>query len=145
MRCCCRSTWTCILISDGRHLDWRLLLLDYNSCILSCLRSHGVQWLLLPSPGYSVGIWLRQVYLQEALYHLCSPCPLLFLRDIVCFLSFFSAKPFAGITSIDVWSRLSSQIIKKYGAYVCPPSSPKTMSKKIVCPSGKRTFTFVFL
>ena len=33
-------------------------------------------------PGYAVGIWLGQVYLQEVLDHLCSLYLLLFLQDI---------------------------------------------------------------
>ena len=44
-------------------------------------------------------------------------------------LSFASVKPFSFITSIDVRSTLSRQIINRYGANVSPCSTPATMSK----------------
>ena len=36
-------------------------------------------------------------------------------------------------------------MIKRYGASVSPCSTPATMSKYSVSPSGDRTFTLVFL
>ena len=40
---------------------------------------------------------------------------------------------------------LSKQMIKRYGANVSPCSTPTTMSKSSVSPSGEHTFTLVFL
>ena len=37
------------------------------------------------------------------------------------------------------------QMIKRYGASVSPFSTPATMSKYSVSPSGERTYTLVFL
>ena len=36
-------------------------------------------------------------------------------------------------------------MIKRYGASMSPCSTPATMSKYSVSPSGERTFTLVFL
>ena len=53
---------------EARHLEWRWLLLVYNSCTLFYLHSPRGQCLPLPPLSYAARIWLGQVYLQEALY-----------------------------------------------------------------------------
>ena len=60
-------------------------------------------------------------------------------------LFFVSSKPFSLILSIDFLSTYSRQMIKRYGASVSPCSTPATMSKYSVSPSGHRTITLVFL
>ena len=70
---------------------------------------------------------------------------LYFLQDIVCFLLFFSVKPFSFIKSIDVWSKKSRQIMKKYHANVFSCKTLPTLSNKSVSPSVEWTITFVFL
>ena len=54
--------------------------------------------------------------------------------------TFAKVKPFTFV----VRSTLSRQIINRYGTNVSPCSTPATMSKKSVSPSGVQTFTFVF-
>ena len=65
--------------------------------------------------------------------------------DDLLLLFLVSSKPFSLILSIEVLSTLSRLMIKRYGASVSPCSTPETMSKHSVSPSGERTFTFVFL
>ena len=69
---------------------------------------------------------------------------IVFAGDLL-LLFFVSSKPFSLILSIDVLSTQSRQMIKRYGASVSPFSTPATMSKYSVSPSGDRTFTLVFL
>ena len=96
--------------------------------------------------------------LREAIEHECAQIPRELFHDVCYSIAWrcqqcldqngrqFENKQWKLMfTIIDVLSRLSWQMIKRYGASVFPCSTPATMSKYSVSPSGERTFTLVFL
>ena len=70
MRCCCWDMWTCLLILEACHLEWRLLFLVENTYFilkaLFYLYSCRSQCLLLLAPGFAAGIWLWKVFTRIA-------------------------------------------------------------------------------
>ena len=99
--------------SDFRvsHLKWKWFLLVKNICTQSSCTG---KYLLQLAPGNAAGIQLRQLYLWEALDHLCSLYLTEFLRDIANFLSFLMWNHFLlfDLTTFEVcrlgkiWTRM---------------------------------------
>ena len=92
--------------------------------------SHRDQCLLLLALGYTVGDSIGAGVFARSTDYLRSLRLSLTQLDIVCFLPFFSVKPFTFIRFIDVWSMKYWQKTNICGACVYS----KTMLKKSVLP-----------
>ena len=113
MRHCFLGRWTCLPVLESFRLVWKCHLFDYSTCIPFC-----VWWLVFCLwrlvPNYAVVFRLGWVYLPESLCHRRSRYRWLFLRGTFCFFSLSDRSRFFFISSIDVLSTYSRQMIKRY-------------------------------
>ena len=139
---CFQGRWTCPLVSENHHLEWRCLLFFLLKHVLRFVCIHveaNATCCLLQTMQQGFGLGRCSCKNHYVIYEVS-------VHNSFCrFLFFFFVNPFSFIRSIDVRSTQSRHFMNRYGTNVSSCKTPATMSKMSVTPSGEPTFTFVIL